>query len=215
MGVALVNGVETPGYVTLVMAVTALAGVQMIMLGMIGEYTGRIYYEVKGRPHFLVKATKVGEARQVEQTEEHAACGTTKDLTPEARPMPERRLSGQIIVFALVGVVNTAIYYGLYLLFLNWLPCLGAHIVAFVLSMTGSFFLNARFTYRTRPTWRTFLLFPLTNATNFLITTAGVYVIVDVLHAGNRFAPLLASGAAIPVTFAGSRVIMLRGSRPR
>ncbi|MBC9730452.1 GtrA family protein [Streptomyces sp. TRM68367] len=115
----------------------------------------------------------------------------------------------QIFAFAVVGVVNTATYYGLYLLFLLRLPYLIAHILAFFLSMTGSFFLNARFTYRTRPTWRKFLLFPLTNATNFLITTVGVYVIVDVLHAGNQFAPLLASAAAIPVTFAVSRVIML------
>ncbi|MCX5338052.1 MULTISPECIES: glycosyltransferase family 2 protein [unclassified Streptomyces] len=59
VGAALVHGVETPGYVTIVTAVTGLAGVQMVMLGVIGEYTGRIYYEVKGRPHFLVKATNV------------------------------------------------------------------------------------------------------------------------------------------------------------
>ncbi|MCC9707727.1 GtrA family protein [Streptomyces sp. MNU76] len=118
------------------------------------------------------------------------------------------------MAFALVGVVNTGVYYGLYLLFLNALPYLAAHVLAFTLSMTSSFFLNARFTYRTRPTWRKFLLFPLTYATNFLLTTAGVYVIVDVLHAGNRFAPLLASGAAIPVTFLVSRTIMLRGSGP-
>lgn len=77
--------------------------------------------------------------------------------------------------------------------------------------MIGSFFLNARFTYRTRPTWRKFLLFPLTNATNFLVTTAGVCLIVDVLHAGSAFAPLLASAAAIPVTFVVSRTIMLPG----
>jgi glycosyltransferase involved in cell wall biosynthesis len=74
VGAALVNGVETPGYVTIITAVTALAGVQMIMLGVIGEYTGRIYYEVKRRPHFLVKATNV------EQTEGHTQCSTTKDL---------------------------------------------------------------------------------------------------------------------------------------
>lgn len=59
VGAALVNGVETPGYVTIITVVTALAGVQMVMLGVVGEYTGRIYYEVKGRPHFLVKATNV------------------------------------------------------------------------------------------------------------------------------------------------------------
>ncbi|GGJ01082.1 glycosyltransferase family 2 protein [Streptomyces brasiliensis] len=65
VGAALVNGVETPGYVTIITAVTALAGVQMVMLGVIGEYTGRIYYEVKRRPHFLVKATNVERAKDL------------------------------------------------------------------------------------------------------------------------------------------------------
>lgn len=115
----------------------------------------------------------------------------------------------QILAFAAVGVVNTATYYFLYLLFLAAFPYLVAHVLAFALSMIGSFFLNARFTYRTRPTWRKFLLFPLTNLSNFVITTAGVYLIVDVLHAGSRFAPLLASAAAIPFTFVLSRWVML------
>ena len=124
--------------------------------------------------------------------------------TAQTRPMAR-----QIATFAVVGVVNTGLYYGLYLLLLTRLPYLLAHVLAFLLSMVGSFFLNARFTYRTRPTWRKFLLFPLTNAANFAITTAGVYVIVDVLRAGSRLAPLLASAAAIPVTFVVSRWIML------
>lgn len=65
VGAALVNGVQTPGYVTIITAVTGLAGVQMVMLGVIGEYTGRIYCEVKGRPHFLVKATNVERAKDL------------------------------------------------------------------------------------------------------------------------------------------------------
>ncbi|MER6525138.1 glycosyltransferase family 2 protein [Streptomyces sp. NPDC001508] len=65
VGAALIHGVDTPGYVTIITAVTALAGVQMIMLGVIGEYTGRIYYEVKGRPHFLVKATNVERTKDL------------------------------------------------------------------------------------------------------------------------------------------------------
>lgn len=77
VGAALVNGVETPGYVTIITAVTAFAGVQMIMLGVIGEYTGRIYYEVKGRPHFLVKATNVERA---EEAEGRTPCSTNKGL---------------------------------------------------------------------------------------------------------------------------------------
>ncbi|MEV7688017.1 glycosyltransferase family 2 protein [Streptomyces bungoensis] len=65
VGAALVHGVQTPGYVTIITAVTALAGVQMVMLGVIGEYTGRIYYEVKQRPHFLVKATNVKRTKDL------------------------------------------------------------------------------------------------------------------------------------------------------
>ncbi|MFF9487401.1 glycosyltransferase family 2 protein [Streptomyces sp. NPDC014676] len=76
VGAALVNGVQTPGYVTIITVVTALVGVQMIMLGVIGEYTGRIYYEVKRRPHFLVQATNA------ERADDHAPRGTTKDLIP-------------------------------------------------------------------------------------------------------------------------------------
>ncbi|NWF29909.1 GtrA family protein [Streptomyces sp. PKU-EA00015] len=117
---------------------------------------------------------------------------------------------GQIVRFALVGVVNTGTYYGLYLVLLTWLPYVAAHVVAFLLSMVGSFFLTSYFTYRTRPTWRKFLLFPLTNATNFVVTTSGVYLLVDVLHFGSRYAPLIAAAAAIPVTFVVSRTIMLR-----
>ncbi|MGW1883271.1 glycosyltransferase family 2 protein [Streptomyces sp. NPDC001970] len=64
VGAALVNGVDTPGYVTLLVTVVALAGVQMVMLGVVGEYVGRIYYEVKRRPHYLVAATNAGLPRQ-------------------------------------------------------------------------------------------------------------------------------------------------------
>lgn len=116
---------------------------------------------------------------------------------------------GQAVRFGLVGVVNTATYYGMYLLFLRWLPYLVAHVAAFALSTVGSFLLNCWFTYRTRPTWRKFLLFPLTTAANFVITTGGVYVLVDLLHTGDRAAPLMAAAAAVPITFVLSRTIML------
>ena len=43
-----------PGFPTLIIAVMFLGGVQMISLGVIGEYLGRMYEEVKARPMFLV-----------------------------------------------------------------------------------------------------------------------------------------------------------------
>jgi len=54
--------VEMPGYVTLIAAITGLGGLQMVMLGVIGEYIGRIYYETKQRPHYLLKETNLNPA---------------------------------------------------------------------------------------------------------------------------------------------------------
>lgn len=51
---ALVFGINAPGFPTLVISVMFFAGVQLISLGVIGEYLGRIYEEVKGRPLFVV-----------------------------------------------------------------------------------------------------------------------------------------------------------------
>ncbi|MFH8259392.1 glycosyltransferase family 2 protein [Streptomyces roseolus] len=70
---ALANGVDTPGYVTLLVAVTALAGVQMVMVGLIGEYVGRIYYEVKRRPHYLVAETHTGPETEGARADTRAA----------------------------------------------------------------------------------------------------------------------------------------------
>ncbi|MEV6397468.1 glycosyltransferase family 2 protein [Streptomyces sp. NPDC051907] len=51
------NGVDTPGYATLITAIVALSGIQLATLGVIGEYVGRIYHESKRRPHYVVRET--------------------------------------------------------------------------------------------------------------------------------------------------------------
>ena len=52
-------GIETAptGYTTLVTVVLFLGGVQLIGIGVLGEYLGRVYDEVKRRPNYVLKST--------------------------------------------------------------------------------------------------------------------------------------------------------------
>ena len=52
---ACIYGIETPGYVTLLTAMVIFGGIQLIGIGILGEYIGRIYMEVKRRPSYLIK----------------------------------------------------------------------------------------------------------------------------------------------------------------
>jgi len=108
---------------------------------------------------------------------------------------------GRILRFATIGVLNTGIYYALYLILRLILPYLVAHVCAFLLAMTASYFLNCYFTFKTTPSWRSFLLFPLSYVVNFLVSTVGLYVLVQHIGMDERLAAIPAAVIAIPFTF--------------
>ena len=51
----LLFGIDLPGYASLITAVLFLGGLQLIGLGVLGEYLGRVFEEVKRRPLYLVR----------------------------------------------------------------------------------------------------------------------------------------------------------------
>lgn len=52
-------GINLSGYFTIIFAILFLGGIQLISISIIGEYVGRIYYEVKARPHYLIKKCNI------------------------------------------------------------------------------------------------------------------------------------------------------------
>jgi len=65
-----IAGSYLPGFGTITIAVLLLGGIQLMAIGMIGEYVGRIYDEVKGRPLYLVRTRlNVGDDMPVDAGE--------------------------------------------------------------------------------------------------------------------------------------------------
>ncbi len=77
------TGSYLPGFGSITIAILLLGGIQLIAIGIIGEYVGRIYDEVKGRPLYLVRAR-----RNLDQGE-HPMVEASSAVSAE-RPLADR-----------------------------------------------------------------------------------------------------------------------------
>ena len=50
----LIYGVDVSGYASMMVVILFLGGIQLLFLGLIGEYLGRAFYEAKGRPLYFI-----------------------------------------------------------------------------------------------------------------------------------------------------------------
>jgi glycosyltransferase involved in cell wall biosynthesis len=76
-----------PGYASLLVTITFLSGIQLIVIGMVGQYVARIYDEARGRPLYLVRDARGlgssgnGHGRAVWSS------GDEQPLTPGEQPL--------------------------------------------------------------------------------------------------------------------------------
>ncbi|MEU1169081.1 glycosyltransferase [Streptomyces microflavus] len=209
------HGAKTPGYATLLTAVVALSGIQLVTLGVIGEYVGRIYHETKHRPPYVVRETD-------------ATCRTLPDrhlpATPPVvveqpyepalpGPSSRSRTARQFGSFVLVGCVNTAVYLGVYASLNRWIPYLAAHVLGYAVSIVCSFLLNSYVTCRTKPTWRGFVRYPVSSLANLVASGALLYGAVSGLGMDKNLAALAAGIIVTPLSFLLARWAIMSGRR--
>ncbi|MET7500439.1 glycosyltransferase [Streptomyces microflavus] len=209
------HGAKTPGYATLLTAVVALSGIQLVTLGVIGEYVGRIYHETKHRPPYVVRETD-------------ATCRTLPDrhlpATPPVvveqpyepalpGPSSRSRTARQFGSFVLVGCVNTAVYLGVYASLNRWIPYLAAHVLGYAVSIVCSFLLNSYVTCWTKPTWRGFVRYPVSSLANLVASGALLYGAVSGLGMDKNLAALAAGIIVTPLSFLLARWAIMSGRR--
>jgi hypothetical protein len=88
----LVFGIDLPGYASLMTAVLFLGGVQLLGLGVLGEYLGRVFEEVKRRPLYLVRERWRQDNGLNSAKTAVLAGSTSKAASPAASSVPEPRL---------------------------------------------------------------------------------------------------------------------------
>ena len=59
LGVQLFGGYTVPGWSSLTVGVFFLGGIQLIMIGILGEYIGKLFFEVKKRPNYIISQSSL------------------------------------------------------------------------------------------------------------------------------------------------------------
>jgi polyisoprenyl-phosphate glycosyltransferase len=87
--VAWISGETVPGWASTVVAVSAVGTVQLLCLGMLGEYVGRLYTQVQGRPSYYVAYDSREVREEPGAVVESAAGGATVEaIEPSNGSLP-------------------------------------------------------------------------------------------------------------------------------
>ena len=130
----------------------------------------------------------------------------------------------QFIIFMLMGIINTAvsvvtaslldIIHQQFLAPDNIIRIMAEQsrsnfIFGYIVSIVTSFFLNCKFTFKQKPTWKKFIKFPISYIPNFLFQYIMVFIFTS-MHWNSTVAYICAAIIGTPLTFAAMKLMVFR-----
>ncbi len=118
-------------------------------------------------------------------------------------------ISSEFFRFVIVGVIATAIHYGVYLLLNRVIPANPAYAAGYIISFLCNFFLSSRFTFRKKASVKKGVGFGVSHLVNFLLH---MLLLNLFLHLGIResLAPIPVYCICVPVNFLLVRFVFNR-----
>lgn len=110
--------------------------------------------------------------------------------------------------FLVAGAANTIIGYALYLLFNLAVDYRVAYSASFALGVVISFVLNSVYVFRQPIRWQRLLAYPAIYLLQYFIGLVCVWVLVELLHWPEHYAPIIAIVISLPLTYFGARLIL-------
>lgn len=123
----------------------------------------------------------------------------------------KKLIEHSFIRFLLVGGTNTLldiISYTVLLIMTH--NAYWSTIIAFLIAYHFSFLANALFTYKVRPTWRSYFHFPVMGLVQIVLKLFIVWIWVDVAKYSAFWPPYLSAVLVVPITYALSKYIFLK-----
>ena len=111
-----------------------------------------------------------------------------------------KKLGGQALRFGMVGVFATALHYGIYYVLQRMINVNVAYTIGYVLSFLANFYLTARFTFRSAPSWSKLTGMGGAHAVNYLLHLALLNLFLW-LGVCEEWAPFPVFAIAVPVNF--------------
>ena len=106
----------------------------------------------------------------------------------------------ELIRFGIVGVIATAIHYGVYWLLMHWLYVTIAYSIGYVVSFVCNFLLTSYFTFRKRASVKKGLGFSVAHGVNYLLHVLFLHFFLW-LGVSKSMAPIPVFAMVIPINF--------------